>query len=64
MAEHKVKFPYYVRTQSDDIDPKIDWCFKNFGPCRKRWDHSTSWTVTRFFFQTEKDMVWFKLRWS
>lgn len=62
--EHEVKFPYCVRDQHYDRSSKIDWCFKNFGPCRERWDYITVWNGIRFYFQTEADVVWFKLRWA
>lgn len=57
---YKEKGYYGVRlliTGKRDWDRIHDWCLKNIGA-----EHY-SWVFDEFFFETEKDMIYFSLAW-
>lgn len=47
---------------NDDI---LEWCYKTFGTEGPRRDRTTRWFKVNktFYFSSEKDLLWFQLKW-
>ena len=66
-------WPYHITIQRQEWDVVEQWCEANFGKFGQRWyklgvdpmahalhrDYQTRW-----YFKTEKDAVFFRLRWA
>jgi hypothetical protein len=64
----KELWPHRVELDIDQSQPKIarveTWLGEHYGVCKGRWNQVNHWDHTAFYFRTDRDAMWFTLKWA
>jgi hypothetical protein len=56
---HKWPYPVETRIGLGAVEDRLDWCKEN--NIKVYWNPGN---FRKFYFNNDKDLIWFKLRWS